>query len=176
MPSISWESLLTNPIGAAGTAYASSNTITDVSPSPGLQLPANLLGVNSVITVESWLSASNTATPTLLLGVYYGGVAGVALAATSAITTTTAMTAWPWRIRYKGIVRTTGTTGTIIGGGDVWVPTSLTAGAWRPIPETAFAAVTIDTTVAKTVTIGATWGTNSASNTLTVQGMFASGG
>ncbi len=157
-----------NNLGA-GAAYASSAALTDVSAAPQFFIPANYLQVGSVIKCEAVLSASNTATPTLLLGFYYGGIAGTALAATSAITTTTAMTNWPWRLRYLGHVRSVGSTGTIMGGGEVWAPTSLTAGAWRPIPETALATVTIDTTATKALTVGAQWGASSASNTLTVQ-------
>ena len=169
MPNMSWESVLNAPLPGAGAAYNTSTTLTDVSPAPQLTLPANYLQVGSAIQVDAQFSASNTATPTLLVGVYYGGVAGIALAATTALTTTTAMTNWPWRVRYKGVVRTTGTAGSIMGGGEVWVPTSLTAGAWRPIPEIALATVAIDTTVAKAITLGAQWGTSSASNTLTCQ-------
>jgi len=158
--------------GGPGAAYNTSVTLTDVSPVPQTVIPAGALQVGSTIAVEAFGFFSNTATPTLLLGVYYGGVAGVALAATSAITTTTGATSWPFRLRYKGIVRSTGTAGTIMGGGEVWIPTSLIAGAWRPIPETTFANVTIDTTVAKTITVGAQWGTNNALNTLTVAGFL----
>jgi hypothetical protein len=152
-----------------GAALATSASLTDVSAAPQFFLPANYLQVGDVLKCEAVFTASNTGTPTLLAGLYYGGVAGVALAATSAITTTTAMTNWPWRLRYTGHVRSVGATGSIMGGGEIWVPTSLTAGAWRPIPETALAVVTIDTTTTKALTVGAQWGTSSASNTLTVQ-------
>lgn len=150
-----------------GTAYASSTTITDVSPLPPIVIPANLLEVGSLLRMSAWGTFSNTATPTLLLGFYYGAVAGTALAATSAITTTTGATNWQWRIEYEGRVRSIGSSGTIMGGGWIDLATSLTAVTHRPIPETALATVTIDTTSAKSLTVGATWGTNSASNTLT---------
>lgn len=159
------------PVGplftASGTAYASSTTLTDVSPTPNIVLPANLLEPGSLLRLNAWGTFSNTATPTLVLGFYYGAVAGTALAATSAITTTTGATNWQWRIFYEGRVRTNGSSGTIMGGGWVDLATSLTAVTHRPIPETALATVTIDTTSAKALTVGATWGTNSASNTLT---------
>jgi hypothetical protein len=41
-----------------------------------------------------------------------------------------------------------------------------------PIPATALATVAIDTTAAKVLSVGATWGTNSASNTLTLHGFL----
>lgn len=152
-----------------GAAYATSVALTDVSPTPPIVLPANLLEIGSEIEIEASGQFSTTGTPTLLLGVYYGGIAGVALAASSAITTGSAAAAWPWQLRYRGIVRTIGTAGTINGQGRLYLGTSLTAFTVRPIPETLAArTVTIDTTTAKSVTVGAQWGTSSASNTLTV--------
>lgn len=153
---------------ANGTAYNTSVTLTDVSAAPNIVIPANMLEAGSEIEIEAFGEFSNTATPTLILGVYYGGVAGVALAASTAVTTTTAAVAWPWMIRYRGVIRTIGTAGTINGQGRLYLPTSLVAATTRFIPETAAArTATIDTTTAKAITIGAQWGTSSASNTLT---------
>jgi hypothetical protein len=155
---------------AAGAAYLSSVTLTDVSPTPQKVLPGyTLLEPNMELFVEAWGSFSNTGTPTLLLGVYYGGVAGVALAASAAITTTTGAASWPFHLEYHGKVVSVGSAGQMRGYGFLDLPTSLVVGSRRAIPETAAARlVTIDTTVAKAVTIGAQWSTSSASNTLTV--------
>jgi hypothetical protein len=113
---------------------------------------------------------SNTGTPTLLLGFYYGGVAGVALAASAAVTTASGVTGVPWQLSYRGRVRATGASGSILGQGTLQLGTSLTAFTTRPIPETLAArTVTIDTTIVKTISVGAQWGTNSASNTLTCE-------
>lgn len=152
---------------ASGTAYANSVTLTDVTPAPQITLPGLTLGIGSEIEVRGTGTFSTTVTPTLLLGIYFGGVAGVALAASSAITTGTA-TSWPFILEYRGVVRSIGTGGQIVGSGWLFLGTSLTAFTVRPIPET-FAArtATIDTTVAKAITVGAQWGTASASNTLT---------
>ncbi len=155
---------------AAGTAYNTSTTITDVNPVPNKVIPANYLEPGHMIECHAYGTFSNTSTPTLLLGFYYGAVAGTALAATSAITTTTGATNWQWVLHYEGEVRSVGSAGTIIGHGYLDLATSLTAFTHRPIPETALATVSIDTTTAKAITVGATWGTNSASNTLTCHG------
>lgn len=153
---------------ADGTALASSTTLTDVSPAPAIVLPANTLEPGSEIEIMAELTFSNTATPTLLVGLYYGAVAGVALAASSAITTTTGAASWPIMMRYRGIVRSIGTAGSIYGQGELLLGTALTAFSVRPIPETAAArTVAIDTTTAKSITVGAQWGTSSASNTIT---------
>jgi hypothetical protein len=133
-------------------------------------LPANFLQAGSAMRFTAFGTFSNTATPTLLLGIYYGGVAGIALAVTGATTTTTGATNWPWRIELTTTVRTTGSAGTAISQGFVDLATSLTAVSRIPIPATALATVAIDTTAAKALTVGAQWGTSSASNTLTLHG------
>jgi hypothetical protein len=175
MPNQLWNGPLGPLHDAAGTAYNTSAALTDVSPggtTNPLILPGGTLQPGTMIEVEAWGTFSNTATPTLILGVYYGGIAGTALVASTAVTTTTAATNWAWYIQYRGFVRTTGTTGTIIGIGEVHFPTALTTFTTRRLPETAMATVTIDTTINKAMTIGAQWGTSSASNTLTCHGMI----
>lgn len=153
---------------ADGTAYASSTTLTDVSPSPAKVIAANLLQVGTEIEIEAYGAFSTTGTPTLLLGIYYGAVAGSALAASSAITTGSGAASWPFVLKYRGKVRSVGSSGSINGQGQLYFGTSLTAFSVRPIPETLAArTVTIDTTAAKSITVGAQWGTSSASNTLT---------
>lgn len=173
MPAQYWESLLNinGTAGSAGIAYNTSVALTDVSPGAAtagaLIIPANFLSIGSTIRVTASGTFSNTATPTLLLGVYYGAVAGVKLAATGATTTIVSAVNWPWRVEYTGVVRTIGSAGTLIGGGVVYLATSLTAYSVIPIDAAAQAVATIDTTTAKAVTLGAQWGTSSASNTLT---------
>jgi hypothetical protein len=153
---------------ASGTAYASSTTITDVSPTPNKVIPANYLLPGMKLRLKACGTFSNTGTPTLILGFYVGAVAGTALAATSAITTTTGATNWPWSMALDVQVRTLGSSGTVMPmNGFIDLATSLTAVTRRPIPETALATVTWDTTASKALTVGATWGTSSASNTLT---------
>lgn len=167
-----WVSALPPFHVADGTAYVSSTTLTDVSPAPPIVIPANLLEFGSELEIEAFGSFSTTGTPTLLLGFYYGAVAGAALAASSAITTGSAAASWPFILRYRGRIRTVGTSGSIVGQGELLFGTSLTAFSVRPIPETLAArTVTIDTTAAKSITMGAQWGTSSASNTLTCNGI-----
>jgi hypothetical protein len=152
-----------------GTAYNTSTSLTDVSPAPNITIPANLLEVGSELELSARGSFSTTGTPTLLLGLYYGGIAGVALAASGAITTGSAAASWPFILEYRGVVRAIGSSGSINGQGILYLGTSLTAFTVRPIPETLAArTVAIDTTAAKAITVGAQWGTSSASNTLTV--------
>lgn len=163
-----WNASIPPFASADGTALASSTTLTDVSLAPQITLPANFLEVGMRIRLEAFLTFSTTGTPTLLTGFYYGGVAGSALAASSAVTTGSAAAAWSVILRYLGQVRAIGSSGSIVGQGELQLGTALTTFTGRPIPEVAASrTVTIDTTVAKALTVGAQWGTSSASNTIT---------
>src|ERR1700752_929876 len=75
-----------------GTALANSTTLTDISPGgntlgQAYQTQPAQLYPGMMIRFKAWGIYSTTGTPTLLLGIYYGGVAGVALAVTAATTT-----------------------------------------------------------------------------------------
>lgn len=170
-----WRSLVpgSNAVGVgAGTALASSTTLTDVSPTPQVTLAANSLFVGQRLRVKGYGLFSNTSTPTLLFGIYYGGVSGTALAATGATTTTTGATNWPFDIELDILVKTVGSSGTIWCNGKVNLATSLTAMTPIWLPSTQSQPVTINTTTANALTIGAQWGTNSSSNTLTVEDFY----
>lgn len=155
---------------AVGTALTTT-TATDISKAPQPTIGANQLEVGSVITIiAGGIFSTAASTPgTLTLGVYYGGIAGLALATGGAITPTVSAASWPWRIEYTGVVTATGTAGTIEGQGFLQLGTSLTAFSITPIPVTAPAAVTIDTTTAKALTIGATWSTAPAGDSITLR-------
>ena len=170
MPLQSWVSSAPTPGQGAGTAYASSAAAADVSPAP--QFFSQSYGptyTGQRWRFTGWAIASNTGTPTLNLGVYYGGVAGVALCTSGAITTTTSMSGWSWRVEVHAEVITIGSTGTIRSYGWVYIPTSATAVTVQQMTGTA-QDVTVNTGTNSALTFGATWGTSSASNTLTVKG------
>ena len=164
-----------SPVGpmhaAAGASYNTSVTITDVSPgglTNPIEMPGSALDLGSVIRINAWGTyAVSATTPTIILGFYYGGVAGTALAVTAATAVTNSATVnWPWRMYWEGMVTATGTSGAILGNGWWDLATSLTATTHLPRPATAPASVTIDTTVQKAVTTGATWGASAAANIL----------
>lgn len=135
------------------------------------QIYGGQLQGGAMIRVKGWGVMSNTGTPTIILGLYWGGVAGTALTISTAKTTTTAMSNWQFSFDWLGRVVAGGTTGSIIGYGKWFLPTSLTAETTFKWPETAPAAVTVDTTINKMLTLGATWSASSASNTLTLHDM-----
>ena len=150
---------------ADGTALANSTTLTDISPSPAIVIPANLLEVGSLIRFNAWGRFSTTGTPTLLIGAYYGGVAGTAICATSALTSISGATNTSWKLSGEFRVRSVGSSGTVIGAASAYGITAITASALAP--ASAPATITADTTAAKSLTIGAQWGTANASNTIT---------
>jgi hypothetical protein len=169
-----WMNLLPQFPVANGTALANTTTLTDIS--PGAAVAGNVVDTRTVVLTPgtkihlkaSGFFSTTTGPPNILLGFYYGGVAGVALAASSAFATTASLTNVQWAMEYWGTIFTTGTAGSIQGKGYLDLATSLTALTHRPIPETANqSTVAIDTSVVKSFTVGAQWGTASPSNTIT---------
>ena len=172
MPIQSWESVLNVPGEGAGTALASSTSLTDISPAPQLTLPAGYMYVGQRLRLIAYGIFSTTSTPTLLLGGYYGGVAGTTLAATAAITTGSGAASWPWRLALEVYVRSLGSSGTVWCNGTVKLGTSLTALTEYWIPSSQTQPITINTTTANALTVGAQWGTSSASNTITCEDVY----
>jgi hypothetical protein len=157
---------------ADGAAFNTFTAFQDISPAPAITLPANILEIGSEIRVEAWGEFSNTGTPTLGLGLFYG-TAAVSLGTGTAITTTTGATSWAWHIEYIGRVRAVGSAGSINGQGKWEIGTSLTAfsTAQALSPTLAGRTVAIDTTAAKAIGVGAVWGTSSVSNTIKVNSL-----
>lgn len=150
----------------SGTALASSNSLTDISPVPNITIAAGSLETGQVIRVTARMKFSTTGTPTFLAGIYYGGIAGNKLCAIGATATASTGTNWPIEVNALLVVNSVGTSGSITASGFVDLGTSLTAATHIPMDASAIAAVTVDTTTAKILTLGAQWGTNSASNTV----------
>lgn len=175
MPTTMWNAPMGPPKAGASVAQNTFTAARDIPVGEDTTslyvVPGNTLNAGSQISVEAWGVMSNTATPTIILGIYWGGVAGTALAISTAKTTTTAMTNWEWHINWIGRCTGTGTTGAIIGSGYWFLPTSLTAWTAIRFPETAPASVAVDTTIDKKVSIGATWSASSISNTITCHQM-----
>jgi len=178
MPMMNWAQLLNSPTSVAdGTALANSVTLTDINPSGAggsWTVPANFDTNGSVFELTAWGVFSTTATPTLSLGFYLGGVAGAALLTTGAITTGTTLTNVPWWLQAHVVIRATGATGSAKSRGRCEFGTAVGAINHLPMPATAdTSTVTIDTTTAKQFTVGAQWGTANASNTITCQHFLA---
>ena len=171
MPSTFWSApvlALTSTDGPSVTAAA----LTEASPAAApIILEADTLAVGTRLRLHAFGTLNCTsATPTVVLGFYYGGTAGVALAVSAALAMSASETLWPWRIDYEGSVRSIGSSGSITGSGQSFNPTSLTAWTNAPIPQTAAAkAVTIDTTARKQLSVGCTFSVTTGTPTLVCQ-------
>jgi hypothetical protein len=89
----------------------------------------------------------------------------------TAAATTSGAAAWQWRLKWRGkVAGPLGTTCGVIGQGIVELGTSLTAFTPIVIPSTQAlrTLTTYDSTIARAFGICATWGTSSASNSITV--------
>ncbi len=168
-----WRALVGNQVGeGAGTAYANSSAITDISPAPQVVIPANYLYVGQRLRLTGYGIYSTTGTPTLILGVYYGGGAGTLLAATAANATASGAASYPWKITLDIYIRSAGSSGTVWCSGQADVGSSLTAYTSYALPSSQTQPITVSTVVANALTVGATWGTASASNTITCEDAY----
>lgn len=169
MPSQFWEANVNAPGLGAGTALANSTVLTDIGPAPLYVVPANYMYVGQRWKIRGYGIYSTTSNPTLLLGIYYGGVAGTAIAASAANATASGAASYPWRLELDIFVRTVGSSGTVWANGWSKVGSSLTAYAEYALPSSQTQPVTISTTTANAWSIGAQWGTANASNTITCE-------
>lgn len=176
-----WVNTLDPHVAARGTGKNTFTAMQDVAGQtnrPDL-LPssyANELKLATKVRVTAVGEFSTTGTPTIQFAVLYGATpnaaGGVALGTTAATTTGSGAAAWPWEMRWYGVVTQTGgpsSLGVIYGSGVLHLGTSLTAFTELTMPNTAAArSASIDTSVQKQWGIGVAWGTSSASNSVTV--------
>lgn len=153
-----------------GTALASSTSLTDISPGAAtagqaFTFPANYLQTGQQYTVRAKGIVSNTGTPTLLLGLYYGAAAGVALATTGTATTASSLSNSIWSLEADLRVDGVGTSGAIRTLGSVNGPYS--GSVMLPAAGSSSGnSVTVDTSTAKALTLAAQWSASSASNSI----------
>lgn len=153
-----------------GAAYATSTTLTDVAPTPQIVIPSPTLEASVRVEFSAFgRYSTTTGTNNITLGIYSGTVgqaiaSAVAVVTTSAITGVASSTNRTWRLEGNGSVRTIGTSGTIL---CVLEVSNITSNGTDMAPATAPAAATIDTTVSRYFTLGATWSVSNAANSLT---------
>lgn len=136
---------------------------THALPAQPCSIGVNYLKNGTSIWTRASGTFSTTATPTLVLGVYYGTIA---LAVNVAITTASGAVTLPWILdtvttiynTVPGTAVVTRTRGTLRYG---LTATTMTE-VW--VPGTAPANVTVDNTASQPWTVKATFGTSSASN------------
>ncbi len=148
---------------ADGTALTGGVILGDISPQPPIVLPANTLEIGSRLEIQAFgrFSCAATSMGTVVLGLYLN--AG-AINATNAVCVTAASptliassTNRTWRLEANCSVRSVGTTGTILGCAEISNITGASPLCDTLIaPQSAPATLTIDTTTALKVMIGAT--------------------
>lgn len=178
-----WEQLINayQSAAATGAAYVSSKTLTNISPGglvvgEACTIPGGYLNVGSIIryTARGWFSNAAASKPTFVMGLYWGGVAGKALAVTAANETPETSTELPWEMEASTRITAIGEKGKAMTHGMVTglgtPKAAISAGvtsqhlpATKPQTE-----IEINTAAQNVLTLGGTWGTESASNTLTV--------
>ena len=159
---------------AAGSFFNTFTAFQDISPAPKPLLPAEAISrPGQRFEIEAWGEYSCATGVTLILGAFFGVVAQSWQ--TAAYTTGTTPTLWPWHLKFQGMVLTTGSSGTIIGQGIADIGDSLTTtAAARNLPAVAASrTVTVDTTTAKYLGVGAAWSASAAGNTIKTNLMTA---
>ncbi len=174
-----WEELI-DTIVADGTAISDSSAEAIVC--PDFNIPAYYMAPGRVIRITAWGVMSNVVTTpgTLIFRVRWGGVAGTVLVASGAQgLDTTARTNSMWYATVNVVCRTAGATGTFMSGGmffgNVLSTTAanllpaLLGSAGAPLAS-ANAAVTVDTTAAKLLSVTAKFSVATSPTNLTCQG------
>lgn len=142
---------------AAGTALTNSTTETALGTAP---IAANILTVGSLIKVRyQGIATATNSTDTLAIKLYIGGLTGTALISHAA---TDVANNDVFTGEYEMIVRTIGSTGTIVGVGTYKsIPA---AEGTMTIKDDILASTTIDTTAAQNIVVSGTWSVANAGN------------
>lgn len=157
-----------------GTAIANSTTETIIF--PNVTIPANYMQDGRVLRGRAFGELSVTGTPTIKFSIRHGGVSGTVLGTTETITNGSGVTNVNWSIEFFLQTRSNGSSGTLLCFGEATV---MTNDSGDPTAKTNVfsvtgsdgpAVATVDLTADWALALTATWGTASASNTLT--GMF----
>ncbi len=144
---------------AASTAHTS--TTAEALFDAQYSIPANTLVAGSVIEVEyQGIATAATNTDTLTIKLYIGGTGGTALlTGTATDIAANAIFCGKW----KGVVRTAGTSGTFVGWGHHTDVPAVANTATAAVAEIT-ASTTINTEAAQVVGVGADWSTTDVNN------------
>lgn len=158
---------LVQTVGGTVQAQTSTTTVANTTTATaltGFSVPAGDPAAGAVYRLRGYGVYSTTGTPTLAFALNWGGTA---IATVPAITLPSSISAAPFT--YEGeIVFRSGTSAT--GMLRVMIDTSKTTDAASTYLGVSAAAVTVTTSSAETLAVAATWGTASASNTISLLG------
>lgn len=152
---------------ASATVQNSFTQMTQISPIPDVVVPANTLTPGTALKVQASGRFGTNGTPTLTFALYWGSIAsGVQICSTAALTTFTSANSSVFRVQFDMLVRTEGSTGSAWTTGDVTGITSTTQVANAPPSQAA--AITIDTTTAKQLVLGAAFSAQHGLNDIVI--------
>lgn len=126
-------------------------------------LPANFLVAGKTIRGKVRGILSDTLTPTINIKVKLGATV---IMQTTAVALITGLANAGFDLGFDMTCRTTGASGTVMGGAMFFYANGTTA---QVLAGAGTAAVTVDTTSSQVIDVSVTWGTASASNTITGQ-------
>jgi hypothetical protein len=165
---------------ADGTQISNSTSETIVC--PDFNIPGYYMVQGRTLEIYAFGVVSNVVTTpgTLTMRVRWGGVAGTLLAATAALALdTTARTNALWMMRATLVCRSPGATGSFMNSGEFWTPDTLSSTAANLLPAlmgsagnplaSGNAAVTVDTTTAKLLSVTAQFSVSTNPTNLTCQ-------
>lgn len=165
---------------ATSDATAVANTTSETVLYPNITIPANYMQDGRCLRLRFYGKYSTTATPTMIFGSRWGGVAGTLLTKTAAVTTQSGVTNAVFQGEIMIQTRANGSSGSLLADGEMMVfantaPTVASATGVGAAALTPFAnggqitpaAVTVDLTADTALATTLTWSAASASNTAT---------
>ncbi len=164
-------------VAASGTAVG--NTVTETILFPDFVIAASQWKYGKSFVLSALGQYSTTGTPTLIFALRLGGVAGTLLCKSATIVTASGVTAALWELEIKFTVQSYSATGTIMANGHATVFSGVAPTAGSATGAPAFSPMTNGGVITPALATGlnlytdqslsltATWGTQSVSNTLT---------
>jgi hypothetical protein len=160
-----WQNLINDdPRGLSADGLTLASFTTSAPVFQPLVLPANYMKTGRVINVKARGIWAATGTPTYTFRLQFT-VGTVVTVVTTAAITVSAITNQAWEIDTDIQCRTEGTTGTVLGQGDLNMG-GVTGTQYLPATGTAPATATVDTTIAQTLGLEIACSASSASNTV----------
>jgi hypothetical protein len=166
-----YSQMLNEPLIAviSNASFTGPTDVTSSTTQPPLSIGAYSIQEGASIRTTAFGNFSTTATPTLVIGPYWGTTV---LGVNVALTTASGAATLPWRLETTTSFHKVGSAGVARTQGTLVYGTTLTAVTTIPVPGIALADVTVDTTASALWTVKATWSASSASNIVTTSGFY----
>jgi hypothetical protein len=169
---VDWESITNSSLAYVNTTVPAgntvANTVTATAFASSYTIAAGYLPVGAVIrVVMKGVYSTAALAPTISIALKFGTAVLLTTGAVSPLATSATNDGWSYEALL--VVQSTGASGAIESQGTAVFQTATTSAAVLPLENTA--PITVDTTIAEAITAVVTWGTASASNTITLREM-----